>query len=365
MLLGVFQSANSPAYLKVGAISGILRHVEINRYARAPQIAQDDLNQIESQCISILQDRAAGQDQWPQELNYWLKRRSAQMMGATGRLGDAEQNLNVLVSVLAKPQEKNKNQAKADGHDDFWLRYDALAALSNLDLAQINQANIPQVMDAVTTFSAMTLESEAEGLREEVENLVTTNILFADEDLKSKGTTRKTKEEGKGKGRDKLGGGFGGLEGGESNNPPHRGGQSEKTETESEKFVELPNYRLDSSRQRIKTILQTAQNVFVKKTSGEGLAKVAADKEKTHIMELVKTIEKALVDSDLGLVNLKELKADEKPDDKNITNRLAERFEAAAAELRNLLVVKPAANGNEGGSDLEQPSDAKPAEKGE
>ena len=53
-------------------------------------------------------------------------------------------------------------------------------------------------------------------------------------------------------------------------------------------------------------------------------------------------LDRLMNETDLGLINLKELD-EEEPDDKDITNRLAQQFQAGAQDLRKLLINKPAA----------------------
>ncbi len=335
ILKSVLSDPKYPAYLKVGALAGIQRHIEISTRTGSGQVPSGELKSMSSYCVSVLNGKAADQEKWQNDLNYWMKRRAAQILGG---IGDADgEAIQALQTVL-------KTSSDAKGDDNFWLRFDALQAFSFLKSDRIEKQRVSDLMDMVTRFTSDSLSSEADYLQGGVEDLVLKNILFADNDLEKSGNTGL----GKKKQGTRRGAGVGGLEGGGGPPPPgggrggDKGGEGQGNEKDEKPSVELPNYQLNASRERIKTVLYTARNVLTRNRGEEGLKKLGTKDENEHMDKIISEIDKLMAASDIGLVDLSRLDETAEPDDKNITKRLVEAYRTGATELSALILKKDA-----------------------
>jgi hypothetical protein len=121
------------------------------------------------------------------------------------------------------------------------------------------------------------------------------------------------------------------------------GGTSEE---EAKKFVELPNYMLNVSRRRIKSLAFVGKRVL-KPADNRGLFTAADAETKTKINRMVSTLDRLLTDSNVGIVNLDARRTrrpgslDEEAESKeSITVQLTEACKKAAEQLKS--TIKPA-----------------------
>ncbi len=366
-LLKIYSAEPTPAFLKVGALAGIQRHVEVDA-AVGGQLSEEKKKAISQQANNVLDNTAAGQANWEAELNYWLKRRAVQMLG----LLKSAESLDRLLAVLQS------------ANDGLWLRFDALEAIAKLDLTGVSPEKISQTTLAVANFVAASLDLEAKKIDQELTDLVFDNMLFQDLDLETEGTDWTSKKPlggGSGRGRDMgapgdrggadlgmqdLGSaGLGGLggEGGEGGEAGEgelgglggiggRGGSGGRGGAASQAavkkgIVELPNYQLNVSRRRIKALAFAGKKVL--KLDSKGLHTAADEATKKFIDAIVLDLNQLLEDSNIGIkdLDLDEVKKEENPiekpkdevETKSISKQLAEMCDQTAAKLKKQIAL--------------------------
>ncbi len=395
-LLKIYSAEPTPAFLKVGALAGIQRHVEVDA-AVGGQLSDDKRKAIAQQANNVLDNTAAGQASWEAELNYWLKRRAVQMLG----LLKSAESLDRLLAVLQS------------ANDGLWLRFDALEAIGRLDLTGVSPEKISQTTLAVANFVATGLDLEAKKIDQGLTDLVFDNMLFQDLDLETAGTDWTSKKplggggggrgtgrggmgdpgEGAGLGMQDLGGaGLGGL-GGEGGEGGERGESGEGGEGElgglggiggrggsgagggrggvaaqpaaKKGIVELPNYQLNVSRRRIKALAFAGKKVL--KLESKGLHTAADEATKKLIDGIVLDLNQLLIDSNIGIKDLDivEAKKEENPiekskdevETKSISKQLAEMCDQTAAKLQKQIALS---KGEENANPLADPATENP-----
>ena len=326
ILKKVLNGADYPGYLKIGAMAGIQRHVSVSAASTAPQIGAADIREISGYCLKVLDDSqtVAGQDKWSPDINYWMQRRSAQV------LADVDENraatMDVLLKVLATEPEEGQR-------DNYWVRFDALTAFASIPHEAIDSGKLPAIMDGVTGFTFAALNKEADFLDLKVEELIRKNLLFADRDLVFQGSKKGSKKDGGGRGLGAAGGfgeGAGGGGGG-------GGGDGNEDEEDDKPTVELPNFQLNASRSRIKAVLHTAKTAFKRGRDADGLIKVDPG-QLERIESIIDVINDLMDESEYGLIDRS---ADEEETPKNVTKTLAENYRAGSWALRDLMITKP------------------------
>lgn len=319
-LLNVFTDAKYPSYMKVGALAGLQRHFEVSRRLQNPQINAAEMNSIANQCLAIIQDKAAGQDGWPEQLNYWLKRRATQTMGAMGNVGADGANAKA-ISVNLYNEDNPK-----------WIRFDSLVALSKM---KFDPTMAPEIGTKVIEFVSHFLENEADGLKHGVDDLIAINLLYEDKDLLLSGSATRTKD------RDAPNAGMGF---GEDEGDTGGGGGA----ADDKPSVELPTYQLNDSRKRVKAVVFTALQFF-ENDRNEGLVQIVADDKKPEFRSAIEILDRLIVESDVGIVDLSKLDDDDEEDgETDITKQLVTIYKQGADDLDALVVRSaPAKSGLE------------------
>ncbi len=355
----IFTNDASPLYLKIEAISGIRRFAELSRRLGGTVLGSE----LESEFTAIIEGKSNGQDDWNDDLNYWLKRRATQILGF---VATADRLVSTATTVM-------KTGSTDVDRDDFWLRYDGLNALKNMKFSSVNQNDASQLVDDVLEFAAYAVERESKLLQSQVDDLVFRNILWNNQDLE---TGRRNNfgggggrggagaaGGGKGGGIGQIGGlgggsggfsggGFGGGEGGIGGGGRGgfggggRGG-SPTQKTDEPNHVELPVFALNDSRSRIKIVLITARNFLKRDISGQqdptGIIAVVSETEKKRIEEeILPSLDQLISDTDIGVIDWKKLKG-EAPDDHNVTHRLMQAYASGGPKLRSLMANPVAA----------------------
>ncbi|MEQ1904962.1 MAG: hypothetical protein ABL888_12315 [Pirellulaceae bacterium] len=313
-LLGLTEKADAAEFLLVGAFTGLHRVAEIESIQR--RIEQGDLDRMFKMALATVQNKGPGQDKLSAEVSYWLKRRSAQILGSLKNKGQNNETSTALMAIVADKNVKDL------------LRIDAMEALKEVG---IDKANAESLIDTLIAFAAEQLESEAVGIRRRVEEYVTVGLLLDDTyiiDSKSfePGNNSKT-------GGDKPGAGTGGgAEGGDEENQ-NKG----STKGERKPGFDLPNHALNTIRRKAKAYLYQFHRTF----SEESLTKELAAADKDRVRKALRIIERALKDTDIGLVDL-----GKKPDAKtpyeeelktnSVSDLMYERFMAASTEMKAL-----------------------------
>lgn len=339
-LISIYETEDTqkyPAYLKVAALAGIQRHVEIDNVLPG-QIDAASRQKIASTAVGILM-AASPEDQSESDANldYWLKRRSMQILGF---LKDPSA-LDTILTVLQSPNAST------------WLKYDALEAIGRLDLTNLPAAKAGEVSLAITEVLANYYETESKRIDQKVSQLVYDNMLFQDLDLEKTGTDFGNTSSvggggafgggGPGDGMGGLGGGLGGgpgMGGGLGGFGGAFGGRGGGTTTgETKPLVELPNYELNIARRRIKSYAYTAKEILGGENSG--LTGLADDTMKQFNGDVVKELNRLLDESNVGIIDLDDrsrLRDDVNQDDvepKSVARQLSELCSTAADKLKS------------------------------
>lgn len=365
----IFTNDDSESFVKVEALSGIRRFAELSRRGTGNAMGSD----IQSSFTAIVDGSATGQDQWSDDLDYWLKRRATQILGYVGQGND-------VVSTATKVMKgENLNIER----DPFWLQYDGLQALKNLKFQNLEPNKSSQMIDDVLEFVASSMDRESKWVEAKVEDLVYRNILWNDTDLKSDGRRRTSPGGGrgpspggrggsKGKGGSNIGGfggggglggaggglggaggggrgegggfggggrGSGGGFGGGNRGGGSRGGGTTKKDKAKPKNVELPVFLLNDSRSRMKIVLITARHFFSRSAGGSttGIVSVAnAEDQKKIKEEIIPTLDELIKETNVGVIDYKKLRGED-PDNEDVTKRLKEAYADGGARLRALM----------------------------
>lgn len=312
-LLGLAEKVDSPEHLRVGAFTGLHRFAEVESIQR--RIDQTDLNRIFQLALEMVQNKGPNQDKLSPEVSYWLKRRSAQILGFLKNKGQNNETATALMSILA---DKNSKEL---------LRLDALEALRAVG---VDKANAETFIDSLIAFAAEQLENEAIGVRHRVEEYVTVGLLLDDSYIIDSKNFDASSNAGKG---DKPAAGTGGLEGGEGDGPAKgAGGKNER-----KAGFDLPNHALNTIRRRAKAYLYQ----FHRALSAESVTKELAAADKDRVRKAIRIVERALRDTDIGLVDLgkkSDVKTpyEEELKTNSVSDLMYERFMAASTEMKAL-----------------------------
>ncbi len=349
-----------PPYLKVAALAGIHRHAEMDRLANGSQIAGAD-----KQALAAL---AAGMLDKPNkdDLSYWLKRRSMQLLGLIG-------DTNSIDRVIATMKSEDAG---------FWLKFDALEAVGKLKLGAGDSAKNKEASLAITEFLASSLDSESKSIQKALDDLVYDQLLFDGTDLLETGTNYEANSpastgaaftgsggdlgggmggEGDSRGGgggaggkfgDMMGGGGaggpgGGMDdmmggGGEGGDFGGFGGGAFSGDAPQGADVNLPVYQLNSIRRRIKALAFTGSNILGGETGQAGLSKIVDDEGKALIKGVVRELNYALNESNAGIVDLSAKKSNDEPDfgdepEPSTTQKLIDLCERSSKKLNGLV----------------------------
>ena len=275
-LSGLLNDAAIPPWLKTASIQSLTRHLAIDAAVNRRFLNDDQRNLLETFALNTLDDKSAGQDQWKPELNYWLKRRSVQLLGAIGRPGQG----GVVIERLVK--------AVSDDKQKVWLQLDAAKALRAIDYSGVDTALVSKVMLTVTEFLQRQLTAEASSIDKQLEELIYKNILYNDVDFEANGTVYEknvAKNSGMGMGRGMM---------------DQEMGMPGTTMVEPAILVELPTYQLNLIRRRMKIFAFTANDVL---KNSKNIGGVASAKDKQLQLAIEQFTDKFMKDSSIGVVD--------------------------------------------------------------
>jgi hypothetical protein len=354
-LSGQLNSADAPAWLKAAAIQGLIRHLQVDRAVGGRLLADDNRDLLETFATSTLDGKSAGQAEWSQDLDYWLKRRSVQLLGYLGRSGPGGKIVDRLVAIAG------------DESQTQWMQLDAVKSLRMIDFNGVSQAQVSKVMVTTVGYLQRQLAAEAERIGTLVDDLVYKNILFGDEDLVVSGT-KYTKNVGKApRGGMGMGRGMGmgmdvdmDMDMGMGMGSGTRGSMGKMME-EPVFLVELPNYQLNLIRRRMKISAFTANDALL---NANGLEAAASAKDKQLRLAIDKFAKGFLRDSNIGLVDISkedDFEDEEKEMQKvSYTDQLRELCKDGASKLKTILMR----HAGEGGLGDAPGGDAQPDAKG-
>ena len=355
-LSGQLNDASAPAWIKAAAIQGLVRHLQIDAAVGGKLLNDGQRNLLETFANNTLDGKNAGQANWSKDLDYWLKRRSVQLLGAIGRSGAGGKVINRLVSIAG------------DAEQTEWMQLDAVKSLRTIDFTGASEAQVSKVMVTVVQYLQRQLAREEKTIGTLLDDLIYKNILYGDTDLVVSGT-RYSKNVAKaprggigmGMGMDRMGMeeedmemmgmGRGGSMG------KGMGGSSGKGMEEPVFLVELPNYQLNLIRRRMKIYAFSANDVL---KSANGLDAAASAKDKQLRLAIDKFTIDFLKESSIGLVDVsKEDDFDEEMEmqRESYTSQLQQACKNGASKLKTILTR----HAGEGGLGDAPGGEAKPA----
>lgn len=337
-LSDILKSADLPAFLKVAALAGIQRHVEIDNITKNGQLTDADKTFLTGKSNEYLD--APAQD----DLSYWLKRRGMQLLGELGNATTLEKAVSVI-------------QSKDAG---FWVKFDAMEAIGKLNLAGTDAAKSLAATKAVAEFASSALLQESEAINGAIKQLVYDQILYQDLDLiasptdYSSGAAVSSSSGGGGTDGGRSGGNSGKFTGGSgmgmgmgAGMGAGAGGLGASNETPAGEILELPVYQLNVFRRRIKTIALTTSQILGGADGTGGLAKLVDESGKDLIKKVNGELSSLLEESNVGIVDLDARKTedeDEEVEPKSVANQLAEMCDEASKKIDKALGKKePAA----------------------
>lgn len=288
-LISVMNQESLPVYLKVGAYTGLHRVAQIEGVQ--PRIDANDAKQLFAMALSICEGKFAGQDQWPKDVNYWLRRRAVQTLGFLHNPGPAGETVAALLALVDDKQQ------------EFLLRLDAVESLGLLNYPNAATARVSAVTQSIASFMAEALLNQADQIRADVDDFIAINLLDGGNFIFRKGVEGRG-SSGKGEG---LTAGTGGLDGGDA--PAGGGGSGSAADGP---VFEMPNYYLNLQRRTCKNYIFVGQNVFAK--TGK-LYQLGIDAERLLMDESLKVFNNVMEKSDQGLVDLSKTES-KKDDDK-------------------------------------------------
>ena len=384
-MLNQFNAADTPDYLKALALIGIQRHALIDAQLKSNQVSDADRNRIKTLCVELLGDKP---DDRSDDLHYWMQRKAASIAGAYGD--------PIAAGALAK--------IMADTKARTWLRCEAANAYAKLQFAA--------PADAKGAESAQEIGKVAlKALRDEVAYLQGEKLRLAGLEMKRRETNPVAIESAVETGSNKQGA-QGNLEemmkkmgkGNEENDPKNKqmnmeemmkkmkesggGPKTKDKEKESKRKAdqpkpmraskfkhvansaeELPSYKLDISRRRLKTVAMYL-DAAVGADEKNGISRYCTDEASKEIAATlrkhIKNIESAAhlgVDDrypaiTLEMISTIALEADTLAGDMGIVEeKPAEVAEEVAAEE----VAKPADEPVAAAVAAEKPADETPA----
>ena len=300
------KDAGVPDYLKVAALSGIHRHLEIDNLTGGGIIPNAQKGALNTKALELLNSKEET------DVAYWYKRRAMQILGFIGDPASAEAAIGILNSDAG-----------------LWLKLDAVQALNNIQTRTLGAPKNLAVAVAVSDFATQAIENEAKTIQSTVDKIVFNGILQQNIDLLANPVDYQSPgEEGSGT---RTGGGSGersGLFGGGT-----AAGSSDKDDKPQ---FELPGYQLNLARRRIKALAYYCSQTLGGENGNLGLKQHIADDGKSLIGNIVAELNQLLDASNAGIIDLdnppKELELGEEPPG-TATHQLTELCKKTSKEM--------------------------------
>ncbi len=250
-----------PEFLKLAALSGVKRQLEMNfKSGQAVNRAiRDQLVDVVTQVLPVETDREKD------AVGYWKKRQAVQLAGL---LNDAKV-LPLLMAIMN------------DDVSSLEMKLDAVRSISQAGVIGTDPKTNNTVLLAICKFARTAVGNEAVHLQDSVEKMVRDGFFFGDKDLRQTGVDFEPGLE-----KDKRTGDFNG--GRDSETPP---------------LVELPNYQLNISRNRIRSVALSCQQA-IGVTSQSGLRQHLDTKAGTLASRTVGLLGSLLEKSSVGLIDV-------------------------------------------------------------
>lgn len=306
----------APAYLKCTALSGLKHHIETNVRA-GRQIDGNTQQQLLGKLSQIIQAPA---DAKKAPADYWQKRLAIQLAGLIGNSG----TIDSVVKVLA------------DEDASFAMKLDAIKTIDRVGAMDSSADRNGEVLVEVCKFASIAVDAEGKQIKSDWDQLIYDNMLYADEDLLETGidfeeaVPAKTGPASAGAAGGAGNGGFGGMDGGmdgglggmdggfggmDGGMDGGLGGMDGgfggmdggfdglATEDKKKPVVELPNFMLQNSRTRIKSVAFYCRRV-IGESKEKGLRRFLDAKMESLAGRAAVQLKQLLDDSDTGIVDL-------------------------------------------------------------
>ena len=266
-LAKVLFSKDQPEFLKVAAIAGIQRHLEVDNLVGGGQIPNDQKRALNQKALALLNAKETT------PVAYWLKRRSMQIIGLIGLPASTDAAIAILESDAS-----------------MWLKLDAVEALGRIQTRSLGAKPSLAAALAISDFVTQAIGDESKAIQSTVDEIVFNGILQQNIDLLAKPVDYQAQAGNQGS-TQRNGGGFGGIGGG--------------AEPEEPQF-ELPGYHLNLTRRRIKSLAYICSQTLGGDTGELGLRQNTAGPEKALIGNIIDELERLLVESNVGIIDLEE-----------------------------------------------------------
>ncbi len=289
ILVNLANAADTPPYLKIGALSGILRHAIIDGQMKTPVLENALREQAIQLAISVLDATPSGADGTTlTDEQYWMKRQAAQILGkfrVPGADGKAVASLRKILDDQTAP---------------LWLAADAIEAYGNIRFASPEQADVANVVKSIGMIVSRFFKADIQSIDDYVAAIKENRMIAT----RSTETDKPEAASTSGGDEDALRSGGGGA-----GAKAAAGASSTASQTSrSGSMVEFPNYKINDVRQRTKTI------VFIARRALDGLApkrrnevkppenlKALADPATAKVIEqLVAGLDNVMVQTDLA-----------------------------------------------------------------
>lgn len=274
-LLGILNGQDPkkyPEFVKIAALSGIKNQLDIiTKSGRAVDPAMN--RQLVAASLELM---AAPADREADAAAYWKKRQAVQLAGI---LKDA-QTLPALLAIL---------NDEVSSHD---LKLEVVKTMLKTGSMGADAETTSNAVVSICKFAQQAVANEAAHIQGQVEEMVHNTILYGDEDLRQRG-----KVFAAGDVEDVAAGGPGG---GGINGVAARGKKAIP-------MVDLPNYLLNSSRNRIRGV-----SIFGGRAL-EALRKNLDPKAEALARGTVSELSSLLKNSEVGLLNREEKRDDDEP----------------------------------------------------
>jgi hypothetical protein len=307
-LLAIWQGNNYPEFLKASALSGILRHVEVDSAISSARIPADRNTGLMRSVTGMLDNIIADDPKLEIDLNRWKVSKAIRLMSTIRLPAETQSYYDRMVVMLDKDSTIPK-----------WVKLEAVRGITRLVSNGFNPTNLPTLLESSATFVSQALKEEATAIEESVDELVYDNILWDNADLEATGTNY-TDNPQTGMGGDGMGMGMGmggpgmgmgmggpGMGGGAPGRGAGAGFGGVSAEEEIKPIVELPNFKLNLARRRMKLVAASVQELIAQKAIVDGAAEPHKDERK----KLDKRIDDFMIDSNVGIIDLARVDEDE------------------------------------------------------
>ena len=258
-----------PEFLKIAALSGINYQLDINSEAQQ-SLAPGDKTQLVSTISELI---AAPVDPEKGAGAYWQKRQAVQLAGVI----KASKMLPLLLAILD------------DDASSLPLKLDVVQAIAKGAVGNSPKNNSDALL-SICKFAESAIGGEAVRIQEAVDQMVRNGILFGTDDLKATGADFEPENAGL---NNRLDNRFDG--------PSGKG-----------KIVELPNYELGISRNRLRSVAMFCQQA-IGTSNQTGLRQNLDTKAETLASRTVGQLNSLMVETTVGLIDVERRRVNGEP----------------------------------------------------